>query len=343
MKITTLFILWILLFAFYSLQAQVAISSDGSSADASAMLEVKSNEKGFLPPRMTLTERDAISNPATGLIIYQTNETSGLYHYNGSAWMPLKETIDGSETKLNAGTNVTITGSGTVANPYVADAALKCLDQTGINALTPTAGMLVYNTDTYKLNVYNGTDWLNTDGTLASSLTIGMLYKGGVLAYVLQSGDPGFDANVPHGVIAAPSDQSADAQWGCENSSITGAYGMAIGSGASNTQSIVAGCSTAGIAARICSDLVLGGFSDWYLPSLDELYKLYLNRTAIGGFTSGAYYWSSTDATQALGASFWAFSRYFANSYGNAVPVEKEKPYGSGEPATLRVRAIRSF
>jgi hypothetical protein len=40
--------------------------------------------------------------------------------------------------------------------------------------------------------------------------------------------------------------------------------------------------------------LVLNGYSDWYLPSFDELDKLYLNRTAIGGFAA-ANYWSSRE------------------------------------------------
>ncbi|NCA76311.1 MAG: LamG domain-containing protein [Alphaproteobacteria bacterium] len=50
--------------------AQVAINSDGSTYDHSAMLDVKSANKGFLPPRLTTIQRDAIANPATGLTIF---------------------------------------------------------------------------------------------------------------------------------------------------------------------------------------------------------------------------------------------------------------------------------
>jgi hypothetical protein len=50
------------------------------------LLEVKSTSKGILIPRMTLTQRNAITTPATGLMIYQTNNTPGFYYYDGSKW-----------------------------------------------------------------------------------------------------------------------------------------------------------------------------------------------------------------------------------------------------------------
>ena len=72
--------------ASYSLTAQVAITTDGSSADASAMLDVQSTVKGFLPPCMTEAERDVISNPAAGLIIYCTDCVE-MQMYDGTAWV----------------------------------------------------------------------------------------------------------------------------------------------------------------------------------------------------------------------------------------------------------------
>lgn len=86
MKRITLLFAAILTIASYSAMAQVAITTDGSSADGSAMLEVKSTTKGFLPPRMTEAQRDAIQLPSAGLLIYQTDSTAGLYQYDGSAW-----------------------------------------------------------------------------------------------------------------------------------------------------------------------------------------------------------------------------------------------------------------
>ena len=80
-------ILIIALSLFSSLSAQVAINTDGSAADASAMLDVKSTTRGMLVPRMTKAQRDAISSPATGLMIYQTDDVSGFYFYSGSGWV----------------------------------------------------------------------------------------------------------------------------------------------------------------------------------------------------------------------------------------------------------------
>jgi hypothetical protein len=72
----TLFLAFAII-ASYSINAQVAITTDGSSADPSAMLEVESTTKGLLPPRMTEQQKNDIITPATGLLIYQTDGTSG--------------------------------------------------------------------------------------------------------------------------------------------------------------------------------------------------------------------------------------------------------------------------
>jgi hypothetical protein len=64
-----------------------SINTDGSAANASAILDVKSNFKGMLIPRMSRTERNAIVTPATGLMVFQNAPDSlGLYYYNGTNW-----------------------------------------------------------------------------------------------------------------------------------------------------------------------------------------------------------------------------------------------------------------
>ena len=83
------------------------------------------------------------------------------------------------------------------------------------------------------------------------------------------------------------------APWGCRGTSINGAQNFAIGTGEQNTDSIVNGCGDEGVAAKVAQDLVLGGNSDWFLPSKDELNQLFVQKAGIERF-SGAY-WSSSE------------------------------------------------
>jgi uncharacterized protein (TIGR02145 family) len=71
-----LFILFAIISTFATKAQSVGINADGSTANASAMLDVSSTTKGFLPPRMTTTERDLIASPASGLVIFNTTNNS---------------------------------------------------------------------------------------------------------------------------------------------------------------------------------------------------------------------------------------------------------------------------
>jgi hypothetical protein len=85
-------ILSMLLFAEISFTQTNTFPSTGAAGigtttpDSSSLLEIRSKTKGILIPRMTKNQRDAIVSPAIGLMIYQTNSTSGFYYYSGSAW-----------------------------------------------------------------------------------------------------------------------------------------------------------------------------------------------------------------------------------------------------------------
>lgn len=70
----------------------IAVNGDGSDPDTSAILDIKSTDKGLLLPRMTMAQRDAIITPAAGLIIFQTDGLSGFYFYDGG-WKPMADNL----------------------------------------------------------------------------------------------------------------------------------------------------------------------------------------------------------------------------------------------------------
>ncbi len=160
---------------------------------------------------------------------------------------------------------------------------------------------------------------------------VGDSYGGGIVAYILQSGDPGYVVGVTHGLISAANDQSSGIYWHSSNSVTTGATGIALGTGNTNTNTIIASYGAENNAARLCYDLVLSSYSDWYLPSVDELNKLFLNRLIIGGFNTidpSIGWWTSKENSQ-FGANF----QYFPNS-----------AQGNNNKNTLyHVRCTRSF
>lgn len=84
MKAKFLPLLFIFPISFYASAQNVGINNDASTADNSAMLDVKSTDKGMLIPRMTAAQRNLIASPATGLLVYQTDGTSGFYFNQGT-------------------------------------------------------------------------------------------------------------------------------------------------------------------------------------------------------------------------------------------------------------------
>lgn len=94
--------------------------------------------------------------------------------------------------------------------------------------------------------------------TFGQSFTVGDFYQGGIIFYIDVNGG---------GLIAADSDQSNGAEWGCYGLDIYEANGTVIGTGFQNTIDIENGCHTFETAANICANLKLNGYNDWFLPS----------------------------------------------------------------------------
>jgi len=201
-----------------------------------------------------------------------------------------------------AGAPAAFTVASVASNPAVTGVAVSgtsvtlTLDHSIVGTDTPT----VAYTHTSTTDLTNGTlvaDFAARSVTNSVALAIGDYYRGGIIAYIDETG--------LHGLIAATVDQSTAIYWHATNDGTTGASGTAIGTGEANTEAIVTLYGAESNAARLCYDLVLNGYSDWYLPSKDELNQLYLNKTAVFGFAS-AYYWSSTEynTNLALNQSF---------------------------------------
>jgi hypothetical protein len=173
-----------------------------------------------------------------------------------------------------------------------------------------------------------GTFWADIIPFVTSELKTGDYYAGGLVFYLDGSGG---------GMVCAPSDQTISpyaVAWGCYGTSI-GGTSASFGYGQANTTRIVNNCGDANIAARICYDLVLNGYSDWYLPSKDELALMYSNLASkgLGYFIAlwnyNSRYWSSSEFDPELAGCVDMYSGYsFAPMYKNT---------GSW------VRAVRSF
>ncbi|MDR1682644.1 MAG: DUF1566 domain-containing protein, partial [Candidatus Symbiothrix sp.] len=113
-------------------------------------------------------------------------------------------------------------------------------------------------------------DSTETRPPVESEFTIGQAHEGGKVAFIDNTG--------AHGLIIAPSDQSSSKKWDD--------------------------------AVKLCDDLTLGDFDDWYLPSKDELAQIYAVRDSIGGISTAAPYWSSSERDEAT-----AYCQSFTGGY----------------------------
>ena len=251
-------------------------------------------------------------------------------------------TADGGGTVTNDG-NALVSARGvcwsTSPNPTLADSFTSNGFGTGI--FSSTINGLVIST-TYYLRAYAtnvaGTAYGNqVTFTTTSTLSIGSFHQGGLIGYLLQSGDPGYSSTIPHGIIISQNNVAGGVIWGCQGTLISGANSTVIGGGAQNTLDIIAGCSIPGIAAALCDNLVLNGYTDWFLPSDNEWIAL----------SSPAAITSNVVVNQ---QGYWTSNQYNAN---NANILFNNYPNYSGAIINIGkddfnayggvVRAIRMF
>ena len=282
----------------------------------------------------------ALSKTETGTICDFTY-TRYLWAYNGcgdSEMTTLTQTVPPASTPASP-----TPGTHTVALPDIvwnwnavpgatgykwntADDYASAIDMGTATTKTET-GLTCLMTYTRYVWAYNGCAHslvTNLNQSTGPCFTIGQTYGGGVIFYI--------DSTGLHGLISSTENQSAPNGWGCIQTTIGGTH-LEIGTGQSNTSLIVNGCSESGIAAKVCDDLVLNGFDDWFLPSKDELHQIYLQKGVIGGFycpcNNYCSYWSSSECD---GFCAWLFH------------FDSEGPECEPKSSTFRlIRPVRAF
>ena len=411
----------VILFILFLSANTIAQTGIGTTTpNASAQLEVSSTTKGFLPPRMTTTQRNAIENPAIGLQIYNitTNTleyktTSGwvslisnpnglnageIQYWDGSAWVTIAPGTEGQILTLTSGLPTWAGGTfykdldgdgygdvnSTVASVlrpfgYVADntdcddsdvainpETVWYVDGDGdgyvgtdvVSCLRPINGFL--------LNELSGTGTDDCDDSDASinpsifefpndgvdnncdgevdNIVIGSFVGGGIVFYLADTPtDLDGDGDLDIGLVCAIEDQGIK-PWRNLNALQTGANETGIGYGASNTSLIIEmqGDTSTDYAAGFASAYNGGGFTDWFLPSIDELVEMNNNQTIIndrsvvnGGsaFASG-FRWSSSQDSDNRRAWNMSFGGNCSTCYGKQV---------KNSVNSYNVRAVRAF
>ncbi|MFZ4400412.1 MAG: DUF1566 domain-containing protein [Bacteroidales bacterium] len=208
--------------------------------------------------------------------------------------------IDGSETKITAGTNVTVTGSGTTASPYI----------------------------------------VNASGGSGASHYVGELYGGGVVFYVDQTGS--------HGLICSMISISLGINWtktSYQSTTVPAPGAISDWDGQANTTAIVtqAGAGST-YAAGLCDAYTnvnygTGVYSDWYLPTIDQLNKLYISKYEVNKALDS----DGNAATTALAKNIYWSSSEYSNNNAWYFSFDDGGTYDNGKSILFLVRAVRAF
>lgn len=341
--------------------------------DTSAVLDVNSTTQGFLPPRMTQAQRNAIYSPAAGLIVWCTDcGVNGLFSaYNGNGWAELQLTnTNGTVPTVNTHP-VTTFGhiSATVSGSVISNGGASILAKGLCYSKSPNPNItdFVTPTDTGNGNMSYFLNYLDTNTTYyvrayaqnqngigygsqevfttKTTVAVGDTFGGGIVAYILQPGDISYVQGEQHGIIISPIHPiSQRVDFGTCGTGIILPNSLSnimsfdstkthvrLMSGAHNQNLINSTCSNTSSVPYFVENWTYNGFSDWVLPSLDDLYVIKSNQTVINAslatsqqLKSGGYnYWSSTTY-----GSNGIFQVSFGSSYsGNTYNTQNFNSY----------------
>ena len=238
------------------------------------------------------------------------------------ATTPVTAILNGSANPNNLSTVVTFEYGLTTSYGGVVTADQSPISGgSTVNITASLASLTAGNTYHFRIKTQNALGVSYGEDMTFTLLGLGLNWAGGIIFYL--------DGTGLHGLVAATTDQSTGAEWGCSGTAINGADGTIIGTGNQNTIDIENGCTTASTAADLCANLIDATYDDWFLPSSAELQLMYTNLKAKSkGSFSAVNYWSSSerDATNSWKINFGT------NILGYST---KDNPY--------YVRAARAF
>ena len=175
--------------------------------------------------------------------------------------------IEGENCEADQTLNITVTQEPTAV---VTDVSISSTETYtwAVNAIT-------YNGSAGTQTVFVEGENCTADQTLNITVTasIGDYLYGGVVFWI----DP---TDNTKGLVCTTMDQSTGIHWFNGSNIVTGATASAIGTGQANTTAIVNSQGAGAYAAQLCDDLTLNSYSDWFLPSTDELQEIYTNRAS---------------------------------------------------------------
>jgi hypothetical protein len=331
----------IFFFLFLSASAYSQTGIGTTTPDPSAQLEVSSTSKGFLPPRMTEEQRDAIVSPATGLVIYNTTANT-LEYKMATGWVPLIGNPDGvnaGEMQYWDGTSWLTTSPGTEGQVL----AFK----NGVPVWIDIITLSIQD----RLNLGETPIQIYESGIPLDSL-YGKNYQGGLIAYLEIYG-----VDYGKGLIAAKTDQSSGISFLPDIHEFENVYlprldndpSLDFYDGLFNTDYIIAFTGESGpsitsyYAAGLCRNYTGGGFTDWFLPSVEELkyFRDNLFYRGLGGFLVDIFT-GSTDFYFPISTFYWT-SSYVSGGQAYARDIASGNYTFVSSLLKLRVRAARKF
>jgi hypothetical protein len=299
-----------------------------------------------LTPTVTIT--GASVSPLSGVLQDFTNPvTYTVTAANGTTKSYTVTVTVAAPSSIATVTSTTYTVSlGGTASEDITDVSFRTSKTGFLSALTKGESNQTWDVTAISDPVVTGNTLVVTaqDGTTAVTYTVTARTSyilrdtgpaGGLIFYV----NPNYATDGWRYLEAAPSDQSTGIQWrnGTVNV-VTGATGVSVGTGQANTTAIVSAQGAGSYAAQLCDALTAGGYSDWFMPSKDELNLMYVELKAhgVGGFNGSAGYWSSSELDFQT-AAYQGFSGggQSSNYKHSTYPIRAARAFSKSYIATL--------